>query len=75
MMSGRGASLILALAPQELHRLDAVLAGVQVAVDLAFLQRLLGEAHVAGVVLDQQDLDRPVSLDHQLSPPRLGSVK
>src|SRR5687768_3771424 len=66
--------LVLALLAQELHRLDPVLDGVQVAVHLAFAQRFLGQAHVARVVLDQQDLDRPVSLDHQLTPFGLGSV-
>jgi hypothetical protein len=56
-MSGRGT-------PQELHRLDPVFHGVEVAVDLALFQRLARKTHVAGVVLDQQDLDRTVSLDH-----------
>src|SRR5260370_746194 len=53
---------VLALAAQELDRLDAVLGPVQVVEDLAFLERLLGQAHVGRVVLDQQDLDRRAGL-------------
>src|SRR6266850_1400010 len=51
-----------ALAAQELHGFHAVLHPVQVAVDLALLERLPRQALVAGVVLDQQDLDRPAAL-------------
>src|SRR2546430_15935424 len=52
----------LALAVQELYGFHAVLHPVHVAVDLAFLECLPRQALVAGVVLDQQNLDRPAAL-------------
>src|SRR5688572_10053507 len=55
---------VLALAPQEGHRLHAVPGPVQVAVDLAFLQRLARQPLVTRVVLDQQDVDRLVVSHH-----------
>src|SRR5204863_1582512 len=47
---------------------------VQLVVDLGFLQRLARQALVAGVVLDEQDLDRRPAVGHGC-PPLLGSVK
>src|SRR2546430_6392120 len=51
----------LAPAAQELHGFHAVLHPVHVAVDLAFLECFPRQALVAGVVLDQQDLDGPAA--------------
>src|SRR6266850_8461186 len=53
-----------AAAVQEVHRIDAVLAPVELVVDLAFLQRLARQALVTGVVFHQQDLYRRTSVCH-----------
>src|SRR5205085_5703245 len=63
---------VLAAAVEKLHRLDAVLAPVQLVVDLAFLQRLARQALIAGVVFHQQDLDGRTTVGHGKS--FLGSV-
>src|SRR5258706_555245 len=55
---------VLAAAVQEVHRIDAVLAPVELVVDLAFLQRLARQALVTGVVFHQQDLYRRTSVCH-----------
>src|SRR5207249_2524416 len=57
----------------ELHRLHAVLSPVQLVVDLALLQRLARQALVAGVVLDEQDLNGRAAIGHGDS--FFGSVK
>src|SRR5947207_1377965 len=64
---------VLAAAVEKLHRLDAVLAPVELVVDLAFLQRLARQALVAGVVFHQQDLDGRTAVGHGKS--FFGSVK
>ena len=71
---------VLALAAQELERLDAVGDDVQRVVDLVVLERLADEDHVAGVVLDEQDLDDVQVLVHGVASSvalssRTGSVK
>ena len=49
---------VLALLPQEGHGLHAVGDDVDVIAQLAFLEGFLGQAHVPGVIFDQQKLDR-----------------
>ena len=55
---------MLALAAQELERLDAVGDDVERVVDLVVLEGLADEDHVAGVVLHEQDLDDVQALVH-----------
>src|SRR5205085_6225732 len=64
---------ILAAPVEEFHRFDTVLHPVQRVVDLAFLQRFARQSLVAGVVLDEQDLDGGTSVGHGNS--FFGSVK
>ena len=69
MRSGRGAPAMLALAMEELERLGAVAGHVQARRRVrGLLQRLLREAHVRRVVLDEEDVDE-ASVAHA------GSVK
>src|SRR5665213_1099213 len=50
---------VLRLTPQHGQGLGAVLRHRQVVADMSLAQRLARQPHVAGVVLHQQDLDRP----------------
>ena len=55
---GAGRPGVLVLASKEGHRLDPVVHDVKVVADLALAQSLARQAHVAGVVLDEQDFHR-----------------
>ena len=56
---GRGAAANVALAAQEAQRLDPVGHRVQAVAQLVVRERLPDQQDVAGIVLDQQDVDRP----------------
>ena len=60
-MSGHGACVLVALV-EEIERFDPVGRDVKRVGDLSFFERFFGEADVARVVLDEQDVRRVIGI-------------